>query len=82
MRAGYVQVVGEGFEPTPAALALKAPGPPVENVAKAIRAKPWSAKADMPRTTDEVYVTAEAYRKAQKKYHKEFSKMYRAKRDI
>jgi hypothetical protein len=75
--AGYVRVVAEGFEPTPAALALKAPGPPVENVARAIGARDWSAEADMPRTPDATYVTAEAYEKAVKKYRKEFWKEYR-----
>ncbi len=75
--AGYVRVVAEGFEPTPAALALKVPGPPVENIAKAIGAREWSAQAEMPRTTSANYVTAEAYEKALKKYHKQFSKMYR-----
>lgn len=72
VRAGYVLALPGGFEPTPAALALKAPGPPVENVAQAIGAKEWDSKAEMPRTTEEVYVTAEAYKKAIKKYRKEF----------
>ena len=75
--AGYVRVVAEGFEPTQAALALKVPGPPVENIAKAIGAREWSAKAEMPRTTSTTYVTADAYEKALKKYRKEFWKMYR-----
>lgn len=78
-RAGYVRVAPEGFEATPAALALKLPGPPVENVAQAIGAKPWSPQAELPRTSDEVYVTADAYRKAVKTYGKEFSKRYRGK---
>jgi hypothetical protein len=75
--AGYVRVVAEGFEPTPAALALKGPGPPVENIARAIGARDWSAEADMPRTPGATYVTAEAYEKAVKKYRKEFWKEYR-----
>lgn len=72
VRAGYVLVLPGGFQPTPAALALKAPGPPVENVAKAIGAKEWDPKAEMPGTTEEVHVTAEAYKKALKKYRKAF----------
>jgi hypothetical protein len=75
--AGYVRVVSEGFEATSKALALKAPGPPVENVAKAIGAAEWSAQAEMPQATTASYVTAEAYAKAEKKYRKEFSKAYR-----
>jgi len=77
--AGYLRVVPEGFEATPSALALKLPGPPVENVAEAIGAREWSAKAEMPRTTDAIYVTAEAYEKAVKKHNKEFWKEYRGK---
>lgn len=77
--AGYIRVASEGFEATPSALALKVPGPPMDNVAKAIGAKEWSAQAEMPRTTDAIYVTAEAYEKAMKKYKKEFWKKYREK---
>ena len=76
--AGYVGVVSEGFEATAKALALRAPGPPVENVAKAIGAAEWSAQAEMPQTTNASYVTAEAYAKAEKKYRKEFSRAYRS----
>jgi hypothetical protein len=61
--AGYVRAVPDGFEPTPMALALKAPGPPVEIVAEAIGAREWSARDEMPRTTSAAYVTAEALRK-------------------
>jgi hypothetical protein len=68
--AGYVRVMSEGFEATSKALALRAPGPPVQNIAKAIGA----AQAEMPQTTDASYVTAEAYAKAEKKYRKEFWK--------
>ena len=75
--ANYVRVVTEGFEATPKALALKVPGPPVENVAKAIGAREWSAQTEMPRTTSATYVTAEAYEKAVKKYSKQFWKEYR-----
>ena len=77
--AGYVRVVSEGFEPTSKALALRAPGAPVENVAKAIGAAKWSARAEMPQTTNASYVTVEAYVKAEKKYRKEFSKAYRTR---
>jgi hypothetical protein len=72
--AGYVRVMSEGFEATSKALALRAPGPPVQNIAKAIGAAEWSAQAEMPQTTDASYVTAEAYAKAEKKYRKEFWK--------
>lgn len=72
--AGYVRVVPEGFQATSKALALRAPGWPVENVAKAIGASEWSAEAELPRTTDATYVSVEAYAKAEKKYRKEFSK--------
>lgn len=78
--AGYVRVVSEGFEATSKALALKAPGPPVEHVAKAIGAAEWSPQAKMPQTIGASYVTAEAYAKAEKKYRKEFSKAYRTAR--
>lgn len=57
----------------------RAPGPPVENVARAIGAAEWRPQAEMPRTTDASYVTGEAYAKAQKKYRKEFSKMNRTR---
>lgn len=77
-RAGYVRVVPDGFEATPTALALKIPGPPIENVAKAIGARAWSPQAEMPRTPDALYVTAEAYEKALKKYGKESGKEHRS----
>ena len=76
VEASYVRVAAEGFEPTPEALALKAPGPPVEHIAQAIGAKEWSAKAEMPRTTSATYVTPEAYGKALKTYQKWFWKEY------
>lgn len=71
-RAGYVRAVSGGFEATSTALALKAPGPPVENVALAIGAGPWSPQTEMPRTSNEVYVSRDAYVKALKKYRKAF----------
>lgn len=77
--AGYVRVVPEGFEATSKALALRAPGWPVENVAKAIGAAEWSAQAELPQTADASYVTPEAYAKAEKKYRKEFWKEYRTR---
>jgi hypothetical protein len=76
-RAGYVRVVSGGFQATATALALKASGPPVENVARALDAKPWSSHAEMPRTPEQVYVSADAYTEAVKKYRKEFWKEYR-----
>jgi hypothetical protein len=75
--AGYIRVVAEGFQATPSALALKVPGPPMENVANAIGARKWSAQAEMPRVTTATYVTAEAYEKAAKRYRKQFWKEYR-----
>jgi hypothetical protein len=76
-RAGYLRAAPDGFEATPAALALKAPGPPMEIIARAIGAREWSPQTEMPRTADAAYVTAEAYDKALKKYRKEFWKEYR-----
>jgi hypothetical protein len=76
-RAGYVRAVSDGVEVAPTALALQTPGPPVEHIARVIGAKPWSPQAEMPRTTDEAYVSADAYAKAVKKYRKEFWKEYR-----
>ena len=80
-QADYVRVVPDGFAPTELARALKAPGPPVEHMARAIGAKSWYPGVPMPRTPDEAYVSADAYRKAVKKYGKEFRKMYRARRE-
>lgn len=77
-RAGYVRAVPGGFEATPAALALKAPGHPMEHVAQAIGAKPWSPDTEVARAP-EVYVTTEAYTKAEKKYRKEFWKQDRGR---
>ena len=73
-RAGYLRVVPDGFAATPAAMELKAPGPPMEIVARAIGAREWSPEIEMPRTTDAVYVTVEAYGKALKKYHRSHDK--------
>jgi hypothetical protein len=81
VRAEYVRVTSEGWEPTEKALELKAPGPPVEHIASAIGAREWSPHADMPRTTSAIYVTPEAYNKALKKYRKEFGKRFRTLRD-
>ena len=81
IQAGYVRVVPDGFAPTAPAVAFRAPGPPVEHIARAIGAKSWFPGVPMPRTPDETYVSADAYRKAVKKYGKEFRKMYRAQRE-
>ena len=80
-QAGYVRVVTDGFAATQAALALKAPGPPVEHIARAIGAKSWLPGVPMPHTPDETYVSTDTYRKAVKKYRKEFWRMYRAERE-
>jgi hypothetical protein len=77
-RAGYVRAAPDGFEATPTALALKAPGPPMEIVARAIGAREWSPQTEMPRTAEAVYVSVEAYRKALKKYGKHFWKEHRS----
>ncbi|HKS06507.1 MAG TPA: hypothetical protein VJR92_09370 [Gemmatimonadaceae bacterium] len=76
VRAGFVEVAPEGFKAMPKALALVAPGPPMEIVSKAIGAQEWSSQAEFPRALGATYVTAEAYDKALKKYHKEFWKRY------
>src|SRR5262245_7500536 len=76
-QAGFVRALSDGFDVTPRALALKAPGSPVEGIARAIGAKPWSPQAEMPRTPEEVYVSVDAYTKAVKKYRKEFWREYR-----
>ena len=76
-RAGYVRVVPDGFEATAKALALKAPGAPVLIVERAIGSKPWSQHAQVPKTSEEIYVSAEAHAAALKKYRKEFRRMYR-----
>src|SRR5262245_55377692 len=74
--AGLVCVVSEGFKATPGALALKAPGWPMEIVSKAIGAREWSPQSEMPRTEETTYVSVDAYNKALKKYHREFWKRY------
>ncbi len=81
IQAGYVRVVPDGFAPTEPAVAFRAPGPPVEHIARAIGAKSWFPGVPMPRTPDETYVSKDAYRKAVKKYGKEFRKMYREERE-
>jgi hypothetical protein len=72
--AGFIQVVPDGFQATPKALALKAPGPPMEIVSEAIGAREWSTQSEMPRTNENAYVTVDAYNKALRKYGKEFRK--------
>ncbi len=78
--AGLVSVVPDGFKAMPRALALKAPGPPVEIVSKAIGAQEWSQQSELPHTLEATYVTVDAYNKALKKYHKEFGKVYRQRK--
>jgi hypothetical protein len=78
--AGLICVASDGFKAMPRALALKAPGPPVEIVSQAIGAQEWSPNSEMPQTQRDMYVTVDAYKKALKKYHKEFSKRYRTKK--
>jgi len=77
IQAGFVRVLLDGFAPTDKAVALKAPGPPINGIASAIGAKSWSPGTPMPRTSDETYVSADAYAKATRKYKKEFWKAYR-----
>jgi hypothetical protein len=81
VRAGLLRVVPDGFKAMPEALALKAPGPPVAIVAKAIRAEEWSPHAAMPKTQDATYVSVDAYNRALKKYHKAFGKHERDRPD-
>ena len=79
VRSGYLQVVGQDFTPTASALGLATvAGPTIDSIAKAIGAKAWSPQSRIPKTTDENYVTADAYAKAEKKYRKEFWKSYRS----
>src|SRR5262249_32966047 len=61
--AGLVRVVPDGFKATPRALALKAPGPPVEIVSEAIGAREWSRQSELPRTDEATYVSVDAYKK-------------------
>jgi hypothetical protein len=70
--AGYVQVAGAGFELTPKARALEslAGGYGVDNIREAIGARDWDPGSEFPSTTAEVYVTREAYRRAEKQYRR------------
>jgi len=79
IRAGFVCVAPDGFKAMPRALALKAPGPPMEIVSKAIGAQEWSPQSEMPQTQGAAYVSVDAYNKALKKYKKEFWKLYHQK---
>jgi len=78
VRAGFMEALPDGFKATPQALALHAPGPPVEIVSKAIGAKEWTPQSELPRTNQTTYVTVDAYNKAVRKYEKEFWKASRA----
>ena len=80
VRAGYVRITAHEFEPTKAALALKMPGPPVANIARAIGAKSWTPGAESPKEPSEVFVSTDAYQQAVKRYRREFWKRYRALR--
>ena len=77
--AGLVCIAPDGFKATPKALALKAPGPPMEIVSKAIGAQEWSPQSEMPQTQGATYVSVDAYNKALKKYKKEFWTLYHQK---
>ena len=79
--AGLICVAPDGFKATPKALALKAPGPPMEIVSKAIGAQEWSPKSEMPQTQRATYVSVDAYKRALKKYEKDFWKLYRTKKE-
>jgi hypothetical protein len=72
--AEFICVVTDGFEALPKALALKAPGPPVEIVSKAIKAQGWSPQSKMPKTHETKYISLDAYDEALKMYRKEFRK--------
>jgi hypothetical protein len=68
--AGFVRVAGAGFELMPKALALKSlpEGLFVEDIGGAIGARQWELNSELPSTTAEVYVTRDAYRRAEKQY--------------
>jgi hypothetical protein len=78
--AGLICAVPGGFKATPRALALKAPGPPMEIVSEAIGAEEWSPQSEMPQTEDATYISVDAYNKALKKYQKDFWKLYHQRR--
>lgn len=77
--AGYVRASAEGFEATPKALAITTQpgGHWMDQIEEAIGAKEWAPGLGMPRTTAETYVTSDAYSRALKKYHKEFSRKHK-----
>jgi hypothetical protein len=77
--AGYISVAPAGFTAMPKALALKAAGPPVEIVSRAIGAREWSPRSELPQTDMAMYVSVDAYKQALKKYGKEFSKYERTR---
>jgi hypothetical protein len=70
--AGFVRVAGAGFELTPKALALNSltVGPFVEDISGAIGAREWEPDSELPSTTAEVYVTREAFQRAEKQYRR------------
>src|SRR5262245_6716513 len=65
--ADYVRVAMNGFEPTPKALALRSltVGHGVDNIGKAMGAGEWAPGLEFPLTTAEVYVTRDAYQRAE-----------------
>lgn len=79
--AGWLRVVDEGFEPSPAALELKQLGDPVENVRVAIDARE-SSQSDQAQTAREWFVSAEAYEQAVRTFQEEFLNEMRALRRL
>jgi hypothetical protein len=66
-RAAYVRVVPGGFQPTPAALAIRKPVPFTEVIdlfARAIGAPKWSSQGELPQASTENYVSKIAYEQA------------------
>ena len=70
--AGYVRVDGSKFGLTPKAMALEplTVGRCTHNISEAIGAREWQPGLEMPSTQAEIYVTREAYRRAEKQYRR------------
>ena len=70
--SGFVRVDGGKFELTPKAMALEplTVGRCMDNISEAIGAREWEPGLKMPSTETEVYVTREAYRRAEKEYRR------------
>jgi hypothetical protein len=82
--AGYVRVVGGMFELTPKAMAFSSltVGRCTDNIREAIGAGDWAPGLKMPSTETEVYVTREAYRRAEKEYRRrDFWERHKKKSD-